>query len=273
MNNELKNSIQVTLKQAFKNWQEEKQQFIKHAKELDLKENEERLWRTGDCDVYLVDYLIKIILEQGLSPESMELVFKRMCYYFSEWIPKQAPVLCFVNFDFNNYINALEWTIVNVYDLNFFDMSDINFKIPYNQCHYCGKPNSFLHKTGIKNFNKKRKYCHTCTCEKIQDANGSNPKEHEECCFGKYAIEKKKLYEKIRRIKTEEDIKDKVELFIDYLETRFKENLKIKWSIKTEQQKAIYEYDWLDEESWNDENYEEIEPEDDPTIIKIFNWS
>ena len=107
-------------------------------------------------------------------------------------------------------------------------MSDIDFKLPYNQCHYCGKPNSFMHQTGVKSFNRKRKYCHDSKCAKIHDANGSNPKEHEKCCFGKFAIEKKKLYEQMRRIKTEDSIQEKMELFIAYCEKRFNENLKIK---------------------------------------------
>lgn len=65
------------------------------------------------------------------------------------------------------------------------------------------------------------------------------------------------MYEQIRRIKTENDIEAKMELFIAYCEKRFKENLKIKWSIQTEHQKAIFEDDWFLEESWNS-NIKEI---------------
>lgn len=257
MNEKLKNSIKLALKDTFNKWLKEKQQTTKEYKNLDLEENQKELLQYENYDIDLIDNCIKEIINQGFPPSALSLVIKRINHFYSDWIPKQAPSICIINFDCKNYINALEWTLVNIHELNFFDMSDIDFKLPYNQCHYCGKPNSFMHQTGVKSFNRKRKYCHDSKCAKIHDANGSNPKEHENCCFGKFAIEKKKLYEQIRRIKTENDIEAKMELFIAYCEKRFKENLKIKWSIQTEHQKAIFEDDWFLEESWNS-NIKEI---------------
>ena len=112
----------------------------------------------------------------------------------------------------NNLPNALKWTLVNISELRFFDMSGIKFQEPYNQCRYCGKPNEFEHETGIKNFNKKIKYCHDFNCKGMKETDGSNPMSHENCCFGRFALSKKKLYQQMRAPKRSEE--EKIKLFL-----------------------------------------------------------
>ena len=231
------------LKEPFLIWLNEKKDIINNNKNIDIKQNTKNLLNIDSYNVELIDNCIKEIIDQGLPPDdAMKLVIDRINYYYSDWIPKSAPVMCITDFHCSNFPNALNWTLVNVYELNFFDMADIDFDIPYNQCRYCGKPDFYEHESGQREFNKKAKYCHKSDCKHLSDSTGSKPLNHSECHWGEFALKKKTLYQQMKACKKSNE--EKNNLFRNFCETRLQDNLDVQWTIQTQNKKAIFHDDW-----------------------------
>lgn len=236
------------LKEPFLDWLKEQQSRITKIKNLDFNKNTKdcySLW--DDFDIDKIDkHLIEIIKEIDL-PDVISLILQRMSYFYEKLgIFKYSPTLCEIKFNLSNLPNALNWTLVNIKELNFFDTDNLNIQIPYNQCHYCGKPYYFEYKYGNKKFNKKTKYCHDFDCNYLTKTDGSNPLLHENCCFGKYAQSKKKLYQKMKAKKVSKE--DKIKTFITYCNKKLRDNEKIEWTIQTKNKDAIYQDDWYEED-------------------------
>jgi len=229
------------LKTPFIDWIQDKQSLIKDFKTFNIKKNTEEILHYDDFDIAEIDKLLECLANLG-PPSMMEAVFKRFAYIYGNFIPQDTPVLCDIELKINNLPNALKWTLVNIFELRFFDMSGIKYQEPYNQCRYCGKPNEFEHENGVKKFNKKIKYCHDFNCKGLKETDGSNPMSHEHCCFGKFALSKKKLYQQMRAPKRSEA--EKIKLFLEYCDLQLQENEKNKWTIQTENNTAINEDDW-----------------------------
>ena len=231
------------LKEPFINWVNDKRQGIEQFQKFNPELNENEIIENAIIDnIEDIDNALNTL--DCLPPDKINLIFQRFIYYYKNFIGNKAPVLFNINFEINNMPNALDWVLVNIAELNFFDMSGIEYKKIYNQCHYCGKPDEFEHKSGNKKFNKKRKYCHIYDCDFLKITDGSNPLQHELCCFGKYALSKKKLYQQMKAAKVPR--KEKIEKFISYCDNKLKECEKIKWTVQTKEQKAIFESDWYE---------------------------
>jgi len=279
------------LKEPFIRWLKEKQHEINKFKKFDKKSNAKMIesLEANKINFKNLDKILIKLSEIG-TPDTIQLILERFIYYYhNSWIPKEAPIISKVKYDIFYTPNALNWTLVNVHELNFFDMSDIDYEVPYNQCRFCGHPDGFDHFDGYKHFNKKLKYCHDYDCtglfsnqyhfiedekgniETLAGYSGSRPNEHlENCCYRKYAIPKKKLYQQITNIlkmkytKTSDDElienifeidyniefektkKEKAaKLFIDYCNLKLKENENIQWTIQTKSKKAVFIDDWF----------------------------
>ena len=231
------------LKEPFTEWTKEKQSIISNFKIFDVKKNTKEILSYEDIDITEIELLLEKLATIG-PPSMMKAIFRRLSYVYGDFIPKNAPVLCDIELRINNFPNALRWTLVNIAELQFFDMSDIEFIEPFNQCRQCGQPNEFEHEKGIKKFNKKTKYCHNFNCKGLDKTDGSNPMLHENCCFGKFALTKKKLYQQMRATKRSED--EKIKLFLEYCDLQLQENEKNKWTIQAKNNPAIHEDNWYD---------------------------
>ena len=226
------------LKEPFINWLKEKQKEIKEFQDFDLAKNAQEMLNYNYIDIPELD---KTLLNLDcLPPSGMNLLFQRFIYYYKNFIPKDAPVIFKVDFEINNLPNAIDWLLVNIADLKFFDMEGIEYKQIFNQCHYCGEPNEFKHIKGNKKFNKKVRFCHSYDCKNLDKTDGSNPLEHEHCCFGKYAQAKKKLYQQMKAKKISQE--EKIEKFIAYCENRLEECQNIKWTPQTNKTAAKSEW-------------------------------
>lgn len=232
------------LKEPFFNWLDEKIKEVKDFQNFSLAKNanEISIYDSG------VDFseLDENLQNLGcLPPSAMNLLLQRFIHYYKDFVPKDAPVLFKIDFEINNLPNALDWLLVNIADLNFFDMSGIEYKQVFNQCHYCGEPNEFKHFSGSKKFNKKIRFCHSFDCQNLNKTDGSNPLEHESCCFGKYAQSKKKLYQQMKAKKVSKE--DKIKKFIAYCENKLEECKDIKWTVQTISTPAKHESVWFEE--------------------------
>lgn len=230
------------LKEPFLNWLKEKKKDIEEFQNFNLAQNAKEILDYNDIDISELDKNLQNL--DCLPPDAMDLLLKRFVYYYKNFISKDAPVLFKVNFEINNLPNALDWLLVNIADLNFFDISEIEYKQIYKQCHHCGKPNEFEHISGNKKFNKKVRFCHSYDCENLNKTDGSNPLEHENCCFGKYAQAKKKLYQQMKATKVTKE--EKIKKFIEYCENKLKECHNIKWTVQTDKTPAKNEIEWFD---------------------------
>lgn len=230
------------LKEPFLDWLKEKKKDIEEFQNFNLAQNAKEILDYNDIDISELDENLQNL--DYLPPDAMDLLLKRFVYYYKNFISKDAPVLFKVNFEINNLPNALDWLLVNIADLNFFDISEIEYKQIYKQCHHCGKPNEFENISGNKKFNKKVRFCHSYDCENLNKTDGSNPLEHETCCFGKYAQAKKKLYQQMKATKVTKE--EKIKKFIEYCENKLKECHNIKWTVQTDKTPAKNEIEWFD---------------------------
>ena len=233
------------LKEPFKKWVQEKRDIIKNLKEFDLKENtKDLLMFDNELDINQIDKILKYISELG-PPFFIDKLLKRFAYHYSNSMSlENAPVFTEVKFEINNLPNALEWTIVNVAELRFFDMNGINYNEPYNQCHYCGEPDEYEHKSGTKRFNSKVKYCHDFNCDSLKIAGASNPMLHEKCHYGIFAKMKKRLYQQMRTRKLTKE--EKIKLFLDFCEERLIANDNISWNVQTKDTPAKFHDEWFE---------------------------
>lgn len=124
-----------------------------------------------------------------------------------------------------DYLNALDWTVINVMELSLPGFEpidgeyDIPLEIPFQQCRYCGQKDN--DKGGIP-FDKKRRYCHIKGCKKSAFP---NPEEHKRCCVGQWGLLKKTFRQRLYR---HADYPPEVKrLFEEFCNDRLEKNLKI----------------------------------------------
>ncbi|HEY8269726.1 MAG TPA: hypothetical protein VIG33_02475 [Pseudobdellovibrionaceae bacterium] len=98
----------------------------------------------------------------------------------------------------DRYAKALDWVCVQIMELNLqglelpenvYDLVDE----PVLQCRYCGKLDT---DAKGREFNRKRKYCHSLKCTESKSV---NPEHHIGCCFGEWARKKKLLVQALKR--------------------------------------------------------------------------
>ena len=247
------------LKEPFLDWLKEKKKDIEEFQNFNLVQNAKEILDYNDIDISELDENLQNL--DCLPPNAMDLLLKRFVNYYKNFISKDAPVLFKVNFEINNLPNSYQnrWeelqskkstytgSKIDLLYVSAVEKEDITNELKqkfYNQCHYCGKPNEFEHISGNKKFNKKVRFCHSYDCENLNKTDGSNPLEHENCCFGKYAQAKKKLYQQMKAIKVTKE--EKIKKFIEYCENRLEECHNIKWTVQTDKTPAKNEIEWFD---------------------------
>ena len=158
--------------------------------------------------------------------------------------------------------NALDWLLVHIKYIALFDFEDDIYyecKKTYKQCIYCGALDKFKAPKCIKDkefieFDERKHFCHNEDCPTLS---GSNPEEHNTFCH--YAIFARRKKTLIDRIKKSHSAKTAVAIFIDFCEKQFKENLSIKYAIRTKEEYESGEYGYVDLTSLsNNLNFEDL---------------
>ena len=235
-------NLKKLLPNLFENWFKSKYtEFnIKDFKELDFIGELEL--EKEDVDKY-IDSIINI------PPNFMENLVKYIAFrYKADFLGDASPFAINIKFSMNRMPNALNWVRVNVKELNIFEIScSIE---PFNQCRWCGKPNSYINfeMNNLKiDFDRKNKYCHSCKKMDKMDRqydSRTNPQHHKNCCYGEWAAKKKELLQKLKI--SEKTQNEKIQIFIDFCEELLKHNQDIEYTIQTENQKAVHEDDWIE---------------------------
>ena len=134
--------------------------------------------------------------------------------------------------------NALDWLLVHVKYIALFDFEDeISYecKVPYRQCIYCGALDKFeapkyMVNTKYIEFDERKRFCHDVDCKTLS---GSNPEVHNPHCH--YAIFSRKKKTLIDRIKKSHSADEAIKIFLDFCEKQLKENLNIKYIVRTKE--------------------------------------
>lgn len=197
---------------------------------------------------------------KSLSKQDLNTIFRILAPELLEIYTKESTILfgCELKYDLSitRKKNALSWLLFQVDLLGIFSLSK-NLKkfliIPYHQCYYCGKPNTYIKNGIIKNFNLKEVFCHRDECKA-----GSNPDKHDNCCYAKWTRKRKSLekaldvadnlYHEIENYEDEKLSNKQInilnnksnKIFIDFCEKQYQENLKINYTIQEYDNKAIY---------------------------------
>lgn len=241
-----KNKYAKSLKESFIKWLEEKGNEVYDIgetaaetlpKALNLEQN------------VFYDKYIKPIAD--LSKLQRHVFFKTLSYHLAD---KYSPLPYVIKYSINQNIdlrpNALDWLLVHVRNLNLFEFDEkIPYECPepYNQCIFCGRPDSYRIKDGRKeliiNFDKKKHFCHEFDCHNIGI---SNPEVHEpNCHYAIWARKKKTLIDRIKHSRSKERA---IEIFLDFCEKQFQENMTIKYFVQK------YEYTLEEYVDLEDEN-------------------
>lgn len=176
--------------------------------------------------------------------------------------PQPSPFCLSFKLTISPKINALEWLLVHVADLKYFEFNDFvksKYEKPYNQCITCGMPDFYeklipysRNKEKVE-FSSKKKYCHMYECAE----DNPNPSEHAEGChYKEWAYIKKSMNQKLSRcikrlnklkeknpidIFETENIKEKIKqieeefckIFEDFYKEQYKKNIKIQYTIRS----------------------------------------
>ncbi len=180
--------------------------------------------------------------------------------------PQPSPFCLSLKIDISPKINALEWLLVHIADLKYFEFNDFlksKYKKPYNQCLICGKPDYYEIETAAdkiqkKYFTHKKKYCHKKGCTE----DNSNPREHVEGChYKEWARLKKTMNQKLTRIltkikeyekdknliddekttKIKEAEKEYYKVFEDFYLEQYKKNCKIFYTIRKSEKDEVFD--------------------------------
>ena len=267
INNGIKEEIKeqyLRLSRVFENWYFAKLKEIKAEENLcePPKNMLKRLAISKDefYDIYINPY-------KSLSVHDLNTVFKILApellekhtgirFDIDKSMPFNGELKLKYDLSSTRKENALAWLLFQVDLLGIFNLSkelENLLIIPYQQCYYCGKPNSYIQNGKIKKFNFKNVFCHRDKCQK-----GSNPEKHDNCCYAKWVRRRKSLEKALKeaeKLATEiieiyEDNNASVEqkkilyskldkIFIAFCEKQYNENLKINYTIQTQKDKAI----------------------------------
>lgn len=245
------------LANVFENWFLKKKEEIKACKNLDSPPAETLNSLNLSEEEY---YKIYIEPYQKLSKKDLQTTFKVLApnliqNFTGENIPIAGELKIIFDVSFQRKENALDWLLFQVYNIGLFPLSERLEKLldePYKQCFYCGKPNSYKRGHQDVKFNNKVIYCHKPKCQK-----SSNPEKHDDCCYARWTRRRKTLEDALKKADTlYQDIDEfenyklsenqeiillnKIEkIFIDFCEKQYQENLKIDYTIQTEDMKAI----------------------------------
>ena len=209
-------------------------------------------------DMYIRPYL-------KLPEEQLRTTLNILGSYLKDKLtPQPSPFCLTMQFVVSPKINALEWLLVHIADLKYFEFNDFiknKYKKPYKQCLICGKPDFYerlITKSDKKEkrfeFSSKEKYCHVCGCTE----DSSNPREHVKGChYKEWAYIKKSMNQKLSRYleklkklnkdkkiapNTEgvEEINEKITqtesafftTFKNFYTEQYKKNLKIQYTVR-----------------------------------------
>lgn len=245
------------LADVFLDWYSKKEKEIKSN--LNIERPPEKLLAklniTEDefYDIYIVPYC-------NLNKEDLKIVFSVLATELSNnYLDENIYAHCSLSIKYDllteRKLNALHWTLFQISLLNIFDLPDYfrkRIESPYKQCYYCGKPDFYKINNKIKSFNKKEVFCHNNLCEK-----SSNPEKHDDCCYAKWTRKRKTLEKALSvNINLYTDIEDyehgdlndnqqeffdnKLEqIFLNFCEQQYQENLKIDYLIRTEEKRDL----------------------------------
>ena len=246
------------LSNVFEKWYLKKQKEIQTCKNLEYPP-EEMLKRLKIAE----DEYYKIYIEpyKKLSKEDLEITFRILAPELVEkFTGVNVEMDCGLNIvydiSYTRKKNALAWLLFQIDNIGLFPLSpklDKQVVKPYNQCFYCGKPDSYKKGYEEIKFNSKVTYCHKPKCQK-----SSNPEKHDNCCYAKWARRRKTLEDALKKADTlyqdvqeyedydlsgnqEKILLTKIEkIFIDFCEKQYQENLKIDYTIQIENGEAYY---------------------------------
>ena len=196
---------------------------------------------------------------KSLSKQDLNVIFKILAFELLETYTKESTIIFDSELKYDLSVtrkrNALSWLLFQVEELGIFNLSpklkDLLI-VPYHQCYYCGKPNSYTKNGTVKKFNLKEIFCHKDKCK-----SGSNPDKHDNCCYAKWTRRRKSLekalsvadnlYCEIENYENEElsneqksILNSKLDkIFLDFCENQYKENMKINYTIQEHDNKAI----------------------------------
>ena len=177
-----------------------------------------------------------------LNERHLELVLKSLCANLKEEISSSdySYILC-KQPRTGRQLNALQWLLVQIKDLNLFELPNNvlkYYKESYNQCLYCGKPDYYIKKNQRILFNNKNHFCHKDKCI-ISEADLSS--HDNECHYKKWRQTKKNLNQNLSRNATyyngeiahDINVNNKlIRTFLDFCEKQYQKNLKIEYTIQ-----------------------------------------
>ena len=239
-----KTKYEQQLKKAFISWFEEKAEKI-----YDIGEDSQKyLSKTlGIKEKEFFDTYIKPII--GLSDIQLIEFFKALSFHLSDRFSPLPYVIKYqITQNMNPEPNALDWLLVHIKHIALFDFeNDISYecKIPYRQCIYCGAIDKFeapkyMVNTKYIEFDERKHFCHDVDCSTLS---GSNPEAHSPHCH--YAIFARRKKTLIDRIKKSYSAQTAINIFIDFCEKQLKENLNMKYTIRTKEEYDSGEYEYV----------------------------
>ncbi len=253
-----KTKYKKQLKKAFIAWFEEKAEKI-----YDIGEDSQK-YLSKNLGIKEDEFLNKYI-KPITNLNNLQLIqfFKALSYHLADRFSPLPYVIKYqISQNMNPEPNALDWLLVHIKYIALFDFEDdISYecKKPYKQCIYCGALDKFKAPKCIKDkefieFDERKHFCHNEDCPTLS---GSNPEEHNPFCH--YAIFARRKKTLIDRIKKSHSAKTAVAIFIDFCEKQFKENLSIKYAIRTKEEYESGEYGYVDLTSLsNNLNFEDL---------------
>ncbi len=183
--------------------------------------------------------------------------------------PQPSPFCLSYKLVINPKINALDWLLVHIADLKYFEFNDFvqsKYEKPYKQCLVCGKPDYYevinpLGKKIQKEFSYKNKYCHLFECTE----GDPNPQEHVNGChYKEWAYIKKSMNQKLSRClqrlkkyqsqktnnifiqekidkKIEETTKEFYQIFEDFYLEQYRKNCKILYTVRSGENDEVFD--------------------------------
>lgn len=183
--------------------------------------------------------------------------------------PQPSPFCLSYKLVINPKINALDWLLVHVADLKYFEFNDFvksKYEKPYKQCLVCGKPDFYeitnpMGKKIPKEFSHKKKYCHVYNCAE----DDPNPQEHAQGChYKEWAYVKKSMNQKLSRClerikkykskkssnlfeqekvdkKIEEAEKEFYQIFENFYLEQYKKNCKILYTVRSCEDDEVFD--------------------------------
>lgn len=183
--------------------------------------------------------------------------------------PQPSPFCLSYRLVINPKINALDWLLVHIADLKYFEFNDYvqsKYEKPYKQCLVCGKPDYYeiTNMSGEKiqkEFSHKKKYCHTFDCAE----DDPNPQEHADGCHYKdWAYTKKAMNQRLSRClkriekyksqktgnmfeqekldkRIQETEKEFYQIFEDFYLQQYKKNCNILYTVRSDEEDIVFD--------------------------------